>query len=222
MMTRLAAFGDRFDALSRRERVTVAVGTIAGIVLLGYFIGIDPALVTARGEAKRAEAARTDLAKLNADLTALSQQANPDLANRQALAQVRGQLAAGETKLQATQAGMVPPDKMRAFLESLLAKHPQVELVGLKTLPPAPVLSDSGAESGSAAVAAQGSNIYKHGVEIKIAGHYNDLVAYLAELEHLPQRLLWNKVALSVDVYPRSILTVTVYTLSLDEQWLTV
>ena len=64
--------------------------------------------------------------------------------------------------------------------------------------------------------------LYKHGVEITVVGSYADLLAYLVELEKMPQRVLWNSVKLTVEDYPRARLTLTVYTLSLDKAWLSV
>ena len=64
--------------------------------------------------------------------------------------------------------------------------------------------------------------IYKHGIEIRIAGSYNDLLMYLAEIERMPQRIIWNRNKLSTELYPRNEMTLTLYTLSLDKQWLVV
>ena len=38
----------------------------------------------------------------------------------------------------------------------------------------------------------------------------------------MPQRLMWNSVSLTVEKYPRNIMVLRVYTLSLDRSWLTV
>jgi MSHA biogenesis protein MshJ len=65
-------------------------------------------------------------------------------------------------------------------------------------------------------------NIFRHGLEIRVAGSYADLLAYVAELERSPQRLLWGGINLAVIVYPRSELTLTVYTLSRERDWLAV
>ncbi len=67
-----------------------------------------------------------------------------------------------------------------------------------------------------------GGNIYKHGIEIKLAGGYGDLLAYVADLEASPQKLLWGGMRLTVKQFPVSELTLTVYTLSLDSIWLVV
>lgn len=221
MKASLVALAARFDALARRERMLLAAAVVAGILFPGYTMIIEPALTVATLDAKRSEQARIETANLNAQIGALKQRPDPDAGNRKALEEVRAQLAAGDAKLRAMEATMVPPEKMRAFIESLLAQHRQVELVGFRTLPPTSLIESATSDKTQAATA-QGPNIYKHGVEIRIAGHYNDLLAYLAELERMPQRIIWNKVSLTVDQYPRSVLTVTVYTLSLDKQWLIV
>jgi MSHA biogenesis protein MshJ len=64
--------------------------------------------------------------------------------------------------------------------------------------------------------------IFKHSVEITIGGSYNDLLAYLSDLENIPQRLLWNSVELNTENYPRNKMTIVVYTLSFDRNWLSI
>lgn len=216
MKARLQALAERFDALARRERVLIALAVMMLIGLGGYSLFVEPAWRAARADAQRAEQARNEVDAINKQLDELKRRPDPDTGNRAALAAARQAIAEGEEKLRALEATMVLPGRMRAFLESLLARHRQVQLVGLRTLAPAPVLAAPDDKAPA------GPNIYKHGVEIKVAGQYNDLLAYLAELERMPERILWNKVSLAVDAYPRCVLTVTVYTLSLDKQWLTV
>ncbi|MBL8479503.1 MAG: agglutinin biogenesis protein, partial [Sterolibacteriaceae bacterium] len=72
------------------------------------------------------------------------------------------------------------------------------------------------------AAQAGGDGIYQHGMEIRLAGCYNDLLGYLAELERMPQQLMWNSVSFSVEKYPRNVMVLRVYTLSLDRDWLVV
>ena len=43
-----------------------------------------------------------------------------------------------------------------------------------------------------------------------------------ARLEKSPQKLLWSRVSLSADKHPKLVLTLTVFTLSLDRTWLIV
>lgn len=213
----------RFDALSRRERGIVAAGLAAGILLLGNSFAIEPSLLARSRAAAESAQAAADLASTSALIVVASKPGDPDEPNRKALAQARQEMAAIDERFRQLESTLVPPEKMQAFLETLLARHKNLELISLVTLPPAPLRGEPAGKPADAS-ARQGSAplLYRHGIEISIAGGYGDLTAYLAALEAMPQRVIWNKVALSVDKHPRSVLTLTVFTLSLDSQWLTV
>ena len=64
--------------------------------------------------------------------------------------------------------------------------------------------------------------LFKHGVEITVEGSYQELAAYLARLEQAEAKLLWSSVSLSAENHPRLVLTLTVYSLSLERAWLIV
>lgn len=232
------ALAARFDALARRERAMVAAAVLLVVSFLGYSLLIEPQFLRQAILAKRIAQGRTDRAGVEAQLAAMrAQLTDPDAGNRAALQQTRASMAVLNAKLRGVSGSLVPPEQMQAFLESLLSKHHNLELLALRTLPPTPLIEPANAENKqnhakagkkpnevepAAATGTAVPDIYKHGVEIRVAGSYNDLLTYLSELERLPQRILWNRVTLAVDKYPRSVLTLTVYTLSLDKQWLVV
>ncbi len=242
LSARWAEWAGKFAALTRRERVIVSAALVFGGGFLIYNFAIDPFLQKARKAATTELAARTELAQQDALLAMLkAQNADPDAANRSRLAQARQELAAANRRLARFEAGMVPPARMQAFLEGLLAKNRAIELLALKTLPVtligAPAAApNAAAEAGASAqvatdpakdkpaqggtVAAEG--IYQHGIEITLAGSYNDLLNYLADLERMPQRVMWNSVSLKVEKHPRNVMVLRVYTLSLDRDWLVV
>ncbi len=62
--------------------------------------------------------------------------------------------------------------------------------------------------------------IFRHGVAVEVEGSYLDLLAYLVALEKLPQRVYWGNLQLNVHRYPKAIMSVEIYTLSLDKKWL--
>ena len=232
----------RFDALARRERSMVAMALIVGGGLMGYSFLLEPQLNREALQAKRIVQANRDLTAIEAQLTVTQAQLkDPDAANRAALSQGRQELALLDTKLRTIETSMVPPEKMQAFLETLLSKNRNLELLALRTLPPTALIerneekkaeakteakaetkTDAKTDAPPAPVASVAPNIYKHGVEIHIAGSYNDLLMYLAEIERMPQHIIWNRVKLVTEQYPRSEMTLTVFTLSLDKQWLIV
>ncbi len=235
-----AQLSGKFAALTRRERAIAAAALVIGGGFLIFSFAIDPSLVKARSASRVEAAARAELAQQQAQVVLLTaQNADPDAINRRRLEQAKQELAVISGRLASFEAGMVPPARMQAFLEGLLAKNRALELLDLKTLPATRVGASTGAEKtdaatgattqtardagkdkGAAPAAAEG--IYQHGIEIRLAGSYNDLLNYLAELERMPQRVMWNSVSLTVEKYPRNIMVLRVYTLSLDRNWLVV
>lgn len=234
-----ADYGARFSALMPREKVIVAFAAVFCVGYLGFSVAIEPHVIKARKAGTAIEQARKDKAAMLPQLELLKgRNADPDALNRQRLEQLRQQLAESGERIAKFQSAMVPPDRMHAFLESVLRQNRNLELIGFKTLPVLPVgASAQAAQSGTTGTAAAppappaasrvaspapaAPGIYQHGLEITLAGSYNDLLAYLIELEKTPQRVMWNSVSLSAN-YPRSVLTLRVYTLSLDKHWLTV
>jgi MSHA biogenesis protein MshJ len=238
MSAQWAQWAEKFAALTRRERSIVAGALLLGGGFLIFNFWIDPFMIAARGASKAELAARTELVQQQAQIAALAaQNADPDASNRKRLAQARQELAKVGERLASFEAGMVPPARMQAFLEGLLARNRALELLGLKTLPVTLVGAPAPAEKPAAAVGAiaqpaqdpdknkpggAAEGIYQHGIEIRLAGSYNDLLNYLAELERMPQRVMWNSVSLTVEKHPRNIMVLRVYTLSLDRNWLIV
>lgn len=217
----------RYNALSRRERGIIAGALIVGIVGVGYSFAIEPAMIAKAKSVAATSQATTELATVQASITATAKVKDPDEPNRQALAQARQEIATINEKFRQLEATMVPPDKMQAFLEALLSRHKNLELVSLATLPPLPLRAKpagaaAAAGAQAAAVEQRPASLYRHGIKLTIAGSYGDLTAYLSALEAMPQRVIWDRVDFAVDKHPRSVLTLTVFTLSLDNQWLVV
>lgn len=227
-----AKWAASFAARSSRERAVVAAALVFGGGLLLFNFGLEPPLLQARNASRAEAAARTELTLQQAQLAAIrAQAADPDAVNRRRLAQARQELGAVGRRLVEFEAGMVPPAKMQAFLERLLVRNQSIELLGLKTLPVtlvgAPPSAQAAATAGpklvqETAETAKAEGIYQHGIEIRLAGNYNDLLTYLAEVERMPQRLMWNSLSFTVEKYPRNIMVMRVFTLSLDRNWLTV
>ncbi len=233
----------RFVALSRRERGIVAVALMLGGGFTIFSVALKPHLLQAQAANKATATARSELIRQQAQLAVLNaQNADPDARSRQRLSQAQDRRRLLGERLAAFEAGMVSPSRMQAFLQGLLSRNRNIELLELKTLAVEQVgaaLTESKTETplaqaariagdpAKALAAAKGApasagaeGIYQHGVEIRLAGGYNDLLNYLAELERMPQQVMWNSLRFEVIRYPRNEMTLRVYTLSLDKNWL--
>lgn len=207
-----------FDARNARERAIVAVAALFLIVYPAYLYVIEPALLKTKKLAAEAVQQRELAAQLQAQLPVLQLQArDPDTALKKTLADLRQQSAQQEPRFKAVEQTVVPAAQVVELLERLLTRNRSLQLVSLKSLPPAALLErKSGPQAKPGALA----NIYSHGVEIAVSGSYADLLAYLVELEKSPQRVLWSKLSLDASDHAHIVMTLTLNTLSLDQAWL--
>ena len=222
-----AKLAGRFDALKPRERVMVFAAGMAIIAGLGFVLAIDGALSKHKIVAANAEKHRFDLAQLqkqNAELSRLLAQ-DPDVEGRGHIDDLRRQLGGYDTELRGVQQGLVPPNRMAKVLEDMLTRDAHVRLVKLRTLPVSALVEPAAgaADRAAAKSPAPAKNlVYKHGIELTVEGNYLDLLEYQARLEKLPWRMFFARTSVNSVNYPQVLMTVTLYTLSLEEAWLVV
>lgn len=229
----------RIDAMSLRERVLVFAAAVALLITVTNSLLLDPQYVKQKQLAQRMAEEQAKAARIHAEIQEKSRlkTIDPDAANRERLKVLQQQSLQMNSALKDLQKRLVPPDKMPGLLDGILKRSGKLRLVSLKTLPPSglndTLLSEKTAPEGklplnpgvpvskaSAENQQMVNAVYKHGVELTIQGSYAELTNYLTEMEALPWQLFWSKAKFSVDEYPRSTLTLTLYTLSLEKVWL--
>lgn len=221
MNRRLEAWFSRFDALSRRERLLLAVASIGGVLMLGNALFIDLPLARSRVIGKQFLGEQNELRTLEQQIAILSTGIkDPDQENRMQRDRLRQQLLDLQQQIRAQGKNLVRPEEVPDLLESLLNRHASLRLLSLRTLAAEPAVSlppeqQKALEAGTI----RAPQIWRHGVEIRLQGAYQELQAYVAELEALDRRLAWGGVRLQAD-YPKSELQLVLYTYSLDSAWL--
>ena len=217
----------RYDALQLRERWLVAVAVLGGIVLIGYSLLVEPALKRAQLAERSISESRAQISNTQAQSIALqSSSPDPDVVARAELDGLRKQLSELAGRLEVMENSLVPPQRMTGLLEEMIGRKTGLRLLALKTLPVAPLLEKKAGPDVTAKTIDKpvipSTGLFKHGVEIKLEGSYQELSAYLERLEQSKLKLLWSSVELSADNHPKLVLTLTVFTLSLDRAWLIV
>ena len=216
---------DKVDALSLRERGIIFAAAALLLVALVSEVLMAPLhakrKMLADQLAQQQERTKELQAKLQDLLQARRDDENSPL--RLHLKQLGEQLHEQEAYLEGRREHLVAPDRMADVLGNVLSENRRVQLVELKTLPVG-LLAGKPQDAGAAQpVAADGlRQIFRHGVQITVRGSYLDLLGYVSALEKLPNRMYWGGASLSVERYPEAVLTLTVYTLSLDQTWLTI
>jgi MSHA biogenesis protein MshJ len=217
---------EKIDALSLRERGLVFFSLALIVLGLLYSVLIRPVMEQQRIISRSISQQESQIRVANQQLGTMitSRREDPDAANRRRLEDLRRRIEDVRQTMAQRQSRLIAADRMAGLIEDLVARHRNLELVDLKSLPPTRVGAEStGAKPVDPAAGRPGEPaIFRHGVEVTVQGGYFELLDYVRQLERLPTQLLWGKVDLSVGEYPKVTMKLTLYTLSLDRAWLVV
>lgn len=206
-----------FDALQQREQWLVAAAILGGIAVFGYTLFIEPNWQRARQAERSIIETRAQLDEGREQMRLLSApERHPDVQASAELEDLQAKLASLSGSLRVLESALVPPNRVMALLEEMVGTKSGLRLISLKTFPPTPFASEGEKPGGKPA------SLYRHGVEVRLEGSYQDLCAYLERLEKSPMKLLWGSAVLQAESHPRLVFTLTVYSLSMDRTWLIV
>lgn len=220
----------KIDDFSLRERAIIFLAAAFVLIASLNALLLDPLLAKQQALSAQVAQQQEKMKELRGQMQGLVQAKQDDEKSplRDRLAQLEQLLQEQNDYLQSRSDRLVEPEKMADLLRQVLNKNGGLQLVELKTLPVGLLIEKPPAEKNidQAATAGDAINsqkqIYKHGVTVSVRGGYADLLRYVGALEKMPTQMFWGEVSLSVERYPDSVLTLTLYTLSLDKLWLTV
>ncbi|EHR70232.1 hypothetical protein BurJ1DRAFT_1360 [Burkholderiales bacterium JOSHI_001] len=231
---RLRALAQRFDARTQRERVLLLAAGLAVVWLAADALWLTPATRAWQQARQARQAAQASTTTLNADVQRLTEmrRAQAQLTKTE-LAQWRDRVRSGEAALRSHEATLVGPERMLPLLQDLLNSHGRVRVRAMQSMPREDLLAGAAAAPAANASApaaptlandpprmAQAPSLYRHGVELTLEGSFADLLAYLQALDALPQRLLWGGMQFKVEQHPGAVLTLKLWTLSLERHFL--
>ncbi len=215
--------------MSLRERVLIFLAAAFVLIALVNALFLDPLLVQQKNLSDQVIQQQEKIKEKQAEIGALllAQQENKSSPLHQRLREAKQQLAEGDAWLQSNSQRLVQPDEMADLLQRVLRKNSQLRLISLKTLPATPLVERPAKGDGkepdaasAATVAEPEKQVFKHGVRFAVSGSYAALLQYLTELERLPVKMFWGMADMKVEKYPDVVLTLTLYTLSLDKTWM--
>ena len=213
---------EKIDALSLRERAILFLA-----ISFVLYSGIDYLLLSPL-ESKQ-QKLLGQIQSIQAENSQLETQAlniinryrsDPDLAERQQLAQLNGKIDKANAQIEVAVAGLIPPDKMALALENLLQRQKGLKFISINSMPAEPLLTPATAESDAATAIAEGlqtQSIYRHSFKLQFEGSYLDTLAYLRELEALDWSFRWDEIDMTMQEYPTVAITLVIHTISLDE-----
>lgn len=229
----------KVDALSLRERVMIFGASAALLIFLLFSLFLNPLFAKQKMLSETMASEQQMMAGIDAEilLKISGNGVDPDAQERKELERLRQEVTRLSHTLRTAQAGLVPPDRIVFLLERLLKQQARLRLVSLKTLPSVPVEAGAGTPAAGAPAAplttqppAAGAPLaapiktapllYRHGVEVVLRGSYVEMVNYMEALESMPTAVFWGDARLVVEQYPDATVSLTLFTLSLDDKWI--
>ncbi|SFG63467.1 MSHA biogenesis protein MshJ [Duganella sp. CF458] len=232
MKAALLKLEQRVDAMPLRQRMALFAGAIVTLAAIAWFGQFGPMLAerqSLRGVIAQQQA-QLDAVDKSIESALKAFESDPNAALQRRLATVQEQIRSTSEDLLNRRQGLVQPQRIVPLLQQILAARPGLKVLALKTLPVSGLhdgqfealgTSTAGPTPAAAAqpVRPAAALMYRHGVELVVQGSYADLLGYMEALEKVSPRMIWGSARLNVIKHPEANLTLTVYTLSLDDTW---
>ncbi|MGR5207498.1 type II secretion system protein GspM [Vibrio alfacsensis] len=205
---------ERFDEMSAREKVLVALCGLVAIVMLLFTLVLEPKLKEISSNDKRLSNVKLTNQKTEIDILRIQAQLKKD-PNAEIDQDISDLLAESQyLSLQLSEIieHLITPSQMAELLESVLEQQSGIYLLSLKTLPAEPITESK--------EASQYSGYYVHPVRMELMGDYFSILNYLSKLERLPTSYYWRSFNYKVDEYPKAKLVLEVYTLGSREEFI--
>lgn len=209
-----------FDNLTLRERALVSAATLAAILIIWMTAVQDP--IEAEQRALSDEMASLEESIAAATTLLSTPGSDPASLARPEELKLQADLDAINAKLEATSAGLIPPERMVQVIQDVLSRQRGIVLVSLhnKSVTTLVETAPSEDEVAQPDTPATLSGPYMHPVELILEGRYLDIMAYLHALEALPWHFYWKVLELESTQYPMNRVRIELGTLSMDKEWL--
>lgn len=227
LKARYSQWEERFENLSLRERLFIALGVAALLAVIWDGAFMSPEYVKQQRLVGEMHSLTQQMDDISGQILALNQKLGTD-ETRQVAAEieaVRGNLLDLQQQQENLTVEFVRPAQMASLLRDLLAAEGGLKLRKLESLGASPLFPEKPPKEGAPKAPVEAANIdtpkiFKHGMRVEFEGDYFSAVRYLKSLEAMPWRFYWDGIEYEVLKYPRARVAITVHTLSLDKGWI--
>lgn len=201
----------KFNELPAQRRKFWFVLTLLFVAYIGLWVVLLP-----QWQAYQADYAKLQQQKTTNRLTATQIEAltirlsgDPQAPLKNRLSELQAQLNEVNSRLQ-SETNYVSAADNRELLKALLSSANELEVQSAQALPAERVYGDGEATAGA---------IYKHRLQLVLRGNYNETFRYFQKLEQLPWSFYWQRLDYRVGDHPQAEITLEIYTLSLERDY---
>ncbi|GGP88969.1 MSHA biogenesis protein MshJ [Shewanella ulleungensis] len=214
MKQQWATWSEKFNQLSQRERVLIA---LASIVVIGMLLYLPLESLWKQQQLMQRQltalSQENDISRQQIALYEERLQLDPNKDYQQRLLLVNEQMLAIDAELDAQMVDMVPADYMPTVLANLLGNVKGVTLKSFASITPTPLLN-MGEDSNV--------NLYSHGIKLSLQGDYFAILAFVSAVENMPDKLYWKRLDYRVETHPNALVQLELYTLSVNKDFISV
>ena len=205
---------ERFDEMSGREKVLIALCGLVTVVMLLFTLVLEPKLNEVTSNDKQLRNLKQTNQQTEIEILRIQAQLkkDPNAEIDQAISQLLMESQHLSMQLSEIIEHLITPSQMASLLESVLEQQSGIHLVSLQTLPAEPITEDK--------EASQYSGYYVHPERMELTGDYFSIANYLTKLEGLPASYYWRSFSYNVEEYPKAKLVLEVYTLGSREEFI--
>lgn len=209
-MSKFREYEKKFMGLSLRERVLVALVGLSLIIAPCYFSVLDRNLIENEKLSFEIKNLEDDYKNKQDELLAwqLKVTQDPNEIMRRDIEKIEKDIALLDAVLNSETANLLDASEMTKVLTNILRTEKNIQILSVKSVQPEVLIKKDEAQ------------LYKHGISMVVRGRYLDIMNYLSSLETLDKNFYWDSLELNVDKYPYSIVTIEIYTLSVNKDFI--
>ena len=209
-MSKSREYEKKFMGLSLRERVLVALVGLSLIIAPCYFSVLDRNLIENEKLSFEIKNLEDDYKNKQDELLAWQSKVtqDPNEIMRRDIEKIEKDIALLDAVLNSETANLLDASEMTKVLTNILRTEKNIQILSVKSVQPEVLIKKDEAQ------------LYKHGISMVVRGRYLDIMNYLSSLETLDKNFYWDSLELNVDKYPYSIVTIEIYTLSVNKDFI--
>ena len=202
-----------FDAREPRERGLILVTIIVVIAYVWWWMLGQPVQAKTKLLQQQNATIEAEIRTLNLSAEQIEKrvQQGVNRSKQDRIEQLKSELRRVERILQDKTVDLIEPDDMFTLMQELISRESKLQLTRLQRTGVSTVFEQ--------AAGSEQPQIYRHNMSVRFVGAYVDILNYIGQLERLPWKLIWQRINLKTEEYPRIEVEIEISTLSDSQHW---